>query len=112
MSLWWRWLAVEEDGEKVPQMWAGVKPEQELELWSGLELGSRLKQEKWEHQCVLRRYSGLHHHLHWLPEEVAGLTWLSVSGKRIQHGTNSHEMFMVDTRGKLHSFIDSLCKHR
>lgn len=46
MSLWWRWPAAEGGGEKAPQLWAGVKPEQVLELWSGQELGSRLKQEK------------------------------------------------------------------
>lgn len=44
VSLWWRWLAAEGGGEKVPQLWAGVKPEQVLELWSGQELGSQ--QEK------------------------------------------------------------------
>lgn len=101
MSLWWRWLAAEGDGEKVPQLWAGETLEQELRLGSGLELGSRSQQEKWEQLCGSQRYSGLHHHLHWLPERVAGLMWLSVSGKRIQRRENTNEML----RGKLHSFI-------
>lgn len=93
MSLWWRWLAVEGIGEKVPRLWAGEELEQELGQQSGLELGSRLGQEKQEQQCGLQRCFGFHHHLHWLPEEAAGLMWLSVSEKRIQHRGNSHEPF-------------------
>lgn len=79
MSLWWRWLAAEGNDEKVPQLWAGEEPEQESGPRSGLELGLGLEREKWEQQCGLQRYSGLHRHLHWLPEEAAGLMWLSVS---------------------------------
>ncbi len=82
MSLWWRWLAAEGNGEKVPQLWAGEEPELELGLRVGLEsglelgLGSRSEQEKREQQCGLQHCSELHHHLHWLPEEAAGSTWL------------------------------------
>lgn len=85
MSLWWRWLAVEGNGEKVPRSREGEEPELEPESGPrlGLELGSGAEQEKREQQCGLQRCSGLHHRLHWLPEEAAGLTWLSVSGKRI-----------------------------
>ena len=48
VSLWWRWLAAEGNGEKVPQLWAGEEPEQELGLRSGLELVLGSEQEKWE----------------------------------------------------------------
>lgn len=77
MSLWWRWLAVGGNGGKVPRLWAVEEPELELERRLGLELG--LGQEKREQQCGLQRCSELHHHLHWLPEEAAGLMWLLVS---------------------------------
>ncbi len=80
MSPWWRWRAAEGNGETVPQSWAGEEPEQESGLQSGLEpelgLESESEQEKPEQQCGLQRCSGLHHHLHWIPEEAAGLTWL------------------------------------
>lgn len=77
VSLWWRWLAVEGNGEKVPQLQAGEEPEREFGLRLGLELG--LGQEKQEQQCGLQRCSGLHRRLHWLPEEAAGLMSFSVS---------------------------------
>lgn len=91
MSLWWRWLAAEVNGERVPQLWADEEWEQELGPQPGLVLvlGSGSEQEKWEQQCGLQRCSGLHHHLRWLPEEAAGLMWLSVSGKRIPHREKS-----------------------
>lgn len=85
VSLWWRWLAAEVGGEKVPQLLAGERPEWESGPGSGLESGSQSPQEKAGQRCGSQRYSGLRRHLRWLPEEVAGLTWLSVSGKRIQH---------------------------
>lgn len=72
-------------GEKVPQLLAGERPEWELGPGPGLESGSQSPQEKAGQRCGSQRYSGLRRHLRWLPEEVAGLTWLSVSGKRIQH---------------------------
>lgn len=77
--LWWRWQAVEGNGEKVPPLWTGEELERDLELLLGLELG--LEQEKGEQQCGSQRCSELHLHLRWLPEEAAGLKWLSVSGK-------------------------------
>ncbi len=95
MSLWWRWRAAEGNGEKVPQSRAGEELEQESGPRSGLELGSGAEQEKWEQQCGLQRCSGLHHRLHWLPEEAAGLTWLSVSGKRIWQRERRYEVFML-----------------
>lgn len=86
-SPWWRWRAVGENGKKVPRWSAGEESEQEqeLELQLGLELESVLGQEKREQQCGWQHCSGLHFHLHWLPEEAAGLMWLSVSVKIIQH---------------------------
>lgn len=85
VSLWWRWPAAEGNEEKVPQSWAGEAAEQEIGLQPGLvlvselELGLGSEQEKREQQCGLQSCSGLHHHLRSLPEEAAGLTWLSVS---------------------------------
>lgn len=73
-SLWWRWLAAAGHGGKAPRTWTGGK----LEL---LELG--LHREKLELPCGLQRCSGFRH-LHWLPEEEAGLLWLSVSRERIE----------------------------
>lgn len=59
VSLWWRWLAAEGNGEKVPQSWAGEEPEPELGLRLGLEsglelglgLGSGSEQERREQLC-------------------------------------------------------------
>lgn len=83
VSLWWRWLAAEGNGETVPQLWAGEETELELEPELGprlvLELELEAGQGKQEQQCGLQHCFGLHHHLHWLPEEAAGLTWLLVS---------------------------------
>lgn len=102
VSLWWRWLAAGGNGERAPQLWAGEEPdleprsgllelELELEIGLGLELGLGLGvgvgvgvesgsgQERREQPCGLRHCFGLHHHLHLLPEEAAGLMWLSVS---------------------------------
>lgn len=116
MSLWWKWLAAGGNVGKVPQSWATeelelelglqLEPEPELELELDLGMGLELEQEKREQRCGLQRCSGLHHHLHWLPEEAVGLTWLSVSGKRRLH------MFMkCSCKERKATFIHSFCKH-
>lgn len=99
MSLWWRWLAAEGNGEKVPQSWAGEEPEPELGLRLGLELGPGSEQEKWEQQCGLQHCSGLQRHLHWLPEEAAGLTWRDVSGKSHEKKWLAQEENYTTTEG-------------
>lgn len=81
-SLWWRWLAAEGHGGTALCLWAGGKRKQEWDLQWQLVLG--LRWEKVELPCGLQRCSGFHH-LHWLPEEEAGLLFLSVSGERIKN---------------------------
>lgn len=81
-SLWWRWLAAGGNGGMAPRLWAGGKREQEWDLQSQPAMG--LRWEKLELPCGLQHCSGFHH-LHWLPEEEAGLPCLWVSGERIKN---------------------------
>lgn len=69
---------------KVLQLRAGGRRGQESGRALVLGVESRSQQEKGEQRCGSQHYSGLLHRHRWLPEEVAGLMWLSASGKRKQ----------------------------
>lgn len=76
---------------KVLQLRAGGRWGQESGRALGLGVESRSQREKEEQWCGSRHYSGLRHRHRWLPEEVAGLMWLSASGKRKQGKKQSGE---------------------